>query len=105
MARVPPSLGTVLTSLLLVLVTVMVMAAPAMAAPRSLPDQSIRSYISQRACWWNELCKEEFQPMFKCRCPKFSYCRSPGKYYNARCAMSSTGYIWMQPETRWSLLS
>jgi len=98
-------LTTLRLPLLTVCLLLMFLMSPTEGRPRSLPDQSIRGYISQRACWWNELCKEEFQPLFKCRCPKFSYCRSPGKYYNARCAMSSTGYIWMQPETQWSLRS
>ncbi|CAG0880007.1 unnamed protein product [Darwinula stevensoni] len=59
-------------------------------------DQSISTYVNDRTCYWNEPCKEEFQNAFRCRCPGWSYCRGPGKYYNAHCAMSGTGYIWMQ---------
>lgn len=32
------------------------------------------SYL-QRTCYWNEVCKEEFQNLFRCKCPQFSYCR------------------------------
>lgn len=56
----------------------------------------------QRTCWWNEVCKEEFQTLFRCKCPSWSYCRSPGKYYNAVCSMTGTGYIWAQPGSEWS---
>ncbi|KYN28968.1 hypothetical protein ALC57_01615 [Trachymyrmex cornetzi] len=56
-----------------------------------------------RTCWWNEVCKEEFHSKFRCRCPKWSYCRSPGRYYDAHCSMTRTGYIWTQPETSLSL--
>ncbi|KAG8227009.1 hypothetical protein J437_LFUL000315 [Ladona fulva] len=35
---------------------------------------------------------------FRCRCPLWSYCRSPGRYYNAYCSITSTGYTWVQPE-------
>ncbi|KAG7160024.1 hypothetical protein Hamer_G017476 [Homarus americanus] len=50
-----------------------------------------------RTCWWNEICKEEFQMEFRCRCPRWSSCRSPGKYYNAYCSVMASGYIWTQP--------
>ncbi|CAH0551356.1 unnamed protein product [Brassicogethes aeneus] len=50
-----------------------------------------------RTCWWNEVCKEEFQSQFKCKCPEWSFCRAPGRYYNAFCSMTATGYIWEQP--------
>lgn len=56
----------------------------------------------QRTCWWNEVCKEEFQLLFRCRCPQWSYCRSPGRYYNAFCSMTNTGYIWTQPKWDWT---
>jgi hypothetical protein len=56
---------------------------------------------SQRTCWWNEICKEEFQTLFRCKCPLWSYCRSPGRYYNAFCTMTGTGYIWTQPDRSW----
>lgn len=55
----------------------------------------------QRVCWWNEVCKEEFQQLFRCKCPVYSYCRSPGRYYNAYCTMTNTGYIWTQPAWDW----
>ncbi|XP_049544937.1 uncharacterized protein LOC125956785 [Anopheles darlingi] len=68
---------------------------------RSYSDQSVRGYLTERTCWWNEVCKEEFQQMFRCRCPQWSYCRSPGRYYNAYCSMTNTGYIWTQPTWDW----
>ncbi|XP_022913087.1 uncharacterized protein [Onthophagus taurus] len=64
---------------------------------RSFSDQSVRGYLTERICWWNEVCKEEFQNLFRCRCPAWSFCRAPGRYYNAFCSMTATGYIWKQP--------
>ncbi|KAF2887865.1 hypothetical protein ILUMI_18308 [Ignelater luminosus] len=64
---------------------------------RSFSDQSIHGYLTERTCWWNEVCKEEFQNQFRCRCPAWSFCRAPGRYYNAYCSMTATGYIWTQP--------
>ncbi|XKL59862.1 hypothetical protein PGB90_000878 [Kerria lacca] len=49
-----------------------------------------------RLCWSKESCKEEFHTVFTCRCPEWSYCRSPGRYYNAYCSIVETGYIWAQ---------
>ncbi|GLV39789.1 Sulfotransferase 3 [Carabus blaptoides fortunei] len=72
---------------------------------RSFSDQSVVGYLTERTCWWNEICKEEFQTQFRCRCPNWSFCRSPGRYYNAFCSMTRTGYIWMQPEKEWSVTS
>ncbi|XP_075215493.1 uncharacterized protein LOC142321357 [Lycorma delicatula] len=74
---------------------------------RSYPtfsDNSVRIYLTERTCWWNEICKEEFQTQFRCKCPQWSFCRSPGRYYNAYCTMTGTGYIWTQPDRSWSLL-
>ncbi|XP_030388369.1 estrogen sulfotransferase [Scaptodrosophila lebanonensis] len=68
---------------------------------RSYSDQSVHGYMTERTCWWNEACKEEFQSLFRCKCPQFSYCRSPGRYYNAYCSMTDTGYIWTQPNWDW----
>ncbi|XP_046399363.1 uncharacterized protein LOC124165870 [Ischnura elegans] len=65
---------------------------------RAISDQTVRGYLTERTCWWNEVCKEEFQTQFRCRCPLWSYCRSPGRYYNAYCSITSTGYTWVQPE-------
>ncbi|KAF5307216.1 hypothetical protein FQR65_LT00732 [Abscondita terminalis] len=64
---------------------------------RSISDTSVNEYLTERTCWWNEVCKEEFQSLFRCRCPTWSYCRAPGRYYNAYCSMTATGYIWTQP--------
>ena len=61
------------------------------------------NFCSQRTCWWNEICKEEFQRLFRCKCPLWSYCRSPGRYYNAFCTMTGTGYIWTQPDRSWGV--
>ncbi|KAE8748160.1 hypothetical protein FOCC_FOCC005163 [Frankliniella occidentalis] len=72
-------------------------AEAAAIVKRSFNDQSVRGYLTERACWWNEICKEEFQTQFRCKCPQWSYCRSPGRYYNAYCTVTGTGYIWTQP--------
>ncbi|XP_017772311.1 PREDICTED: uncharacterized protein LOC108559519 [Nicrophorus vespilloides] len=64
---------------------------------RSFADQSVKGYLTERTCWWNEVCKEEFQNLFRCKCPAWSFCRAPGRYYNAYCSMTATGYIWSQP--------
>ncbi|KAJ1524039.1 hypothetical protein ONE63_010579 [Megalurothrips usitatus] len=90
-------------SLLLLLLLPLVLLANSPAAEaaaivkRSYSDQSVRGYLTERACWWNEICKEEFQTQFRCKCPQWSYCRSPGRYYNAYCTVTGTGYIWTQP--------
>ncbi|CAG5049286.1 unnamed protein product [Parnassius apollo] len=78
-----------------------IMLESATITKRSYSDQSVRGYITERTCWWNEVCKEEFQTLFRCKCPAWSYCRSPGKYYNAVCSMTETGYIWDQPNSQW----
>ncbi|KAG6804576.1 uncharacterized protein LOC122714507 isoform X1 [Apis laboriosa] len=70
---------------------------------RNYSDQSVRGYLAERTCWWNEVCKEEFHSKFRCRCPRWSYCRAPGRYYDAHCSMTRTGYIWTQPETSLTL--
>nr|XP_053615128.1 uncharacterized protein LOC128677965 [Plodia interpunctella] len=77
------------------------MLETASISKRSYSDQSVRGYITERTCWWNEVCKEEFQILFRCKCPSWSYCRSPGRYYNAVCSMTETGYIWDQPNSEW----
>ncbi|XP_033179464.1 uncharacterized protein LOC100747346 isoform X1 [Bombus impatiens] len=59
--------------------------------------------VGKRTCWWNEVCKEEFHSKFRCRCPRWSYCRAPGRYYDAHCSITRTGYIWTQPETSLTL--
>ncbi|KAK6624910.1 hypothetical protein RUM43_014538 [Polyplax serrata] len=70
---------------------------------RSFKDESVSDYLTERICWWNEVCKEEFQTQFKCKCPTWSFCRSPGRYYNAFCSVAETGYIWSQPAANWGL--
>ncbi|KAK3874566.1 hypothetical protein Pcinc_020495 [Petrolisthes cinctipes] len=60
-------------------------------------DYTIKRYTNERVCWWNEICKEEFVNEFRCKCPHYTYCRSPGRYYNAYCSVMASGYIWMQP--------
>nr|CAD7266429.1 unnamed protein product [Timema shepardi] len=70
---------------------------------RTFSDQTILGYLTERTCWWNEICKEEFQILFRCKCPLWSYCRSPGRYYNAFCTMTGTGYIWTQPDRSWGI--
>ncbi|XP_060651475.1 uncharacterized protein LOC132788162 [Drosophila nasuta] len=87
---------------LLVLVVLMALTTPLHAngadghLTKRYSDQSVHGYMTERTCWWNEVCKEEFQNLFRCKCPQFSYCRSPGRYYNAYCSMTDTGYIWTQ---------
>ncbi|XP_063385982.1 uncharacterized protein LOC134672011 [Cydia fagiglandana] len=75
------------------------MLETASVSKRSYSDQSVKGYVTERTCWWNEVCKEEFQTLFRCKCPSWSYCRSPGRYYNAVCSMTETGYIWDQPNS------
>ncbi|KAL7298346.1 uncharacterized protein LOC106660138 [Trichogramma pretiosum] len=84
--------------LLLVLCFFAVPSRSANIVKRNYSDQSIRGYLAERTCWWNEVCKEEFHSKFRCRCPRWSYCQAPGKYYDARCSINHTGYIWLQPE-------
>ncbi|XP_071513710.1 uncharacterized protein [Panulirus ornatus] len=81
----------------LVSVVALTLANSSLTHRRGYHDQSIKRYTNERTCWWNEICKEEFQMEFRCRCPRWSFCRSPGKYYNAYCSVMSSGYIWMQP--------
>ncbi|KAF6216690.1 hypothetical protein GE061_001036, partial [Apolygus lucorum] len=69
----------------------------------TISDPSVKGYLTERTCWWNEICKEEFQNQFKCKCPLWSFCRSEGRYYSAYCSMTNTGYIWTQPERTWSV--
>lgn len=78
-------------------------AARHVITKRNYSDQSVKGYLAERTCWWNEVCKEEFHSEFRCRCPRWSYCRAPGKYYDAHCSMTRTGYIWTQPETSLTL--
>ncbi|KAK8379679.1 hypothetical protein O3P69_019579 [Scylla paramamosain] len=59
-----------------VVVVVVVMVAE--GAPKRHYDKTIKRYTNEKTCWWNEICKEEFQQEFRCKCPRFSYCRSPG---------------------------
>ncbi|OXA57873.1 uncharacterized protein LOC110847367 [Folsomia candida] len=61
-------------------------------------DNSVNDYLSERICGLNEMCKEEFSTKFRCRCPYWSFCSSPGRYYNAYCVMSDAGYLWTQPQ-------
>ncbi|XP_070000406.1 uncharacterized protein [Penaeus vannamei] len=78
-------------------VLVLLGSGESLTARRGYHDKTIRRYTNERTCWWNEICKEEFQTEFRCRCPRWSFCRSPGKYYNALCSVMASGYIWMQP--------
>uniref|UniRef100_A0A1L8DP62 Putative conserved secreted protein n=1 Tax=Nyssomyia neivai TaxID=330878 RepID=A0A1L8DP62_9DIPT len=80
-----------------IVISSMLLAGQCGIIKRSFSDNSIVKYITERTCWWNEVCKEEFQQSFRCRCPQYSYCRSPGRYYNAYCSIANTGYIWTQP--------
>ncbi|EDX08410.1 GD11784 [Drosophila simulans] len=91
----------VTSRLLLLVVTLLFCPVQAHLSKRSYSDQSVHGYMTERTCWWNEVCKEEFQSLFRCKCPQFSYCRSPGRYYNAYCSMTDTGYIWTQPNWDW----
>ncbi|KAF4521244.1 hypothetical protein B566_EDAN008445 [Ephemera danica] len=85
----------------LCLFMLLIIAGTTFALPKPYSDQSVRGYLTERTCWWNEICKEEFQAQFRCKCPLWSFCRSPGRYYNAYCTMTGTGYIWAQPEKGW----
>ncbi|XP_012263328.2 uncharacterized protein LOC105690260 [Athalia rosae] len=97
--------GTKLCLLLLLAICTRVYSTQAkhVITKRNYSDQSVRGYLAERTCWGNEVCKEEFHSKFRCRCPRWYYCRAPGRYYDARCSMTSTGYIWTQPETSLAL--
>ncbi|CRL00022.1 CLUMA_CG013310, isoform A [Clunio marinus] len=63
----------------------------------ALVDSSVKGYQAERTCGYNEICKEEFRKIFRCRCPTYLHCRSSGKYYNAFCSITeNSGYIWLQ---------
>lgn len=64
----------------------------------SSPEFITKFWVLQRICGFNEMCKEEFSTKFRCRCPYWSFCSSPGRYYNAYCVMSGAGYLWTQPQ-------
>ena len=38
-------------------------------------DSSVNSYQAERTCGYNEICKEEFRKIFRCKCPSYLYCR------------------------------
>lgn len=38
-------------------------------------DSSVKSYQAERTCGYNEICKEEFRKIFRCKCPSYLYCR------------------------------
>lgn len=92
----------VFLGLLLIIISLLIDNSESGIVKRSYSDQSVRGYLTERTCWWNEVCKEEFQQLFRCKCPQWSYCRSPGRYYNAYCSMTNTGYIWTQPTWDWA---
>lgn len=88
--------------MLRVLVVMVVAGAGGMLLAHAKPskgphfDSSIKDFDNERTCWTGEVCKMEFQSEFRCRCPQWSWCRSPGRYYHAYCSMSALGYIWVQ---------
>ncbi|CAG9805940.1 unnamed protein product [Chironomus riparius] len=63
---------------------------------QSFVDKTVKTFQAERTCGYNEVCKEEFHKIFKCKCPAYLYCRSQGRYYNAVCSITDTGYIWSQ---------
>ncbi|XP_076043562.1 uncharacterized protein LOC143026668 [Oratosquilla oratoria] len=88
----------------LVLALLSVVAAAAVVAVKATPsskdfrfDTSIEEFSNTRTCWTGEVCKTEFQSTFRCMCPRWYWCKSPGKYYHAYCSISAFGYIWIQP--------
>ncbi|XP_069988512.1 uncharacterized protein [Penaeus vannamei] len=87
-------------ALLLTLMVVMTMGMVVVdAKPSRGPhfNTAIREYTNERTCWTDEICKTEFQAEFRCKCPRWYWCRGPGRYYHAYCSMSALGYIWVQP--------
>ncbi|KAG4077210.1 hypothetical protein HA402_016197 [Bradysia odoriphaga] len=107
-------LETNMYCLVSVVIMLCAVACDSAIVKRSYSDQSVRGYLTERTCWWNEVCKEEFQQLFRCKCPQWSYCRfvvavpiqlrlenekkifafrAPGRYYNAYCSMTNTGAI------------
>ncbi|KAG5682293.1 hypothetical protein PVAND_011653 [Polypedilum vanderplanki] len=65
-------------------------------ASNAFVDKTVKSFQAERTCGYNEICKEEFHKIFRCKCPSYLYCRSQGKYYNAVCSITDSGYIWSQ---------
>ncbi|KAL2747113.1 uncharacterized protein V1477_005483, partial [Vespula maculifrons] len=96
-------MGFLISAMLILLIGVYYVNARHIIEKRNYSDQSVSRYLTERTCWWNEVCKEVFHSKFRCRCPTWSYCRSPGRYYDAHCSMTRTGYIWTQPETSLTL--
>ncbi|KAK8753418.1 hypothetical protein OTU49_004417 [Cherax quadricarinatus] len=85
--------------LLVVVVVVALLVVVVDAKPTRGPhfDTSIKDYDNERTCWTGEVCKSEFQAEFRCKCSRWYWCRSPGRYYHAYCTMSALGYVWIQP--------
>ncbi|KAL1377788.1 hypothetical protein pipiens_016019 [Culex pipiens pipiens] len=73
----------------------------------SLEDPFHQDHWNARAKITANICLHH-DPDRKCRYERinaqnllWSYCRSPGRYYNAYCSMTNTGYIWTQPTWDW----
>ncbi|XP_066963749.1 uncharacterized protein [Macrobrachium rosenbergii] len=95
--------SVVLTGRVMLVMMMVVVVAAGMLVVDAKPgrgphfDTSISDFINERTCWTGEICKTEFQTEFRCKCPRWYWCRSPGRYYHAYCSMSALGYIWLQP--------
>lgn len=46
-----------------------------MTLTNAFVDNSVKSYQAERTCGYNEVCKEEFRKVFRCKCPSYLYCR------------------------------
>lgn len=52
-----------------------------MTLTNAFVDNSVKSYQAERTCGYNEVCKEEFRKVFRCKCPSYLYCRWDELYW------------------------
>lgn len=57
------------------LATILIVLVGSKLAEASYIDNSVKSYQAERTCGYNEICKEEFRKIFRCKCPNFLVCR------------------------------
>lgn len=57
------------------LATILIVLVGSRLAEASYIDNSVKAYQAERTCGYNEICKEEFRKIFRCKCPNFLVCR------------------------------